>query len=127
MDFAKFFTWDYGCLAKEIDTINLVEFKFYPEVLKQSHYNHQNTESKLVGKPEYSSSLPSSSQFSTSSVQSKDTINTQISRNTLEPPSPFPQPRNSGEITNSNNNTRRPSAVSFSFRKNSITPPSLHR
>ena len=38
MDFAKFFTWDYGCLAKEIDTINLVEFKFYPEVLKQSHY-----------------------------------------------------------------------------------------
>ena len=38
MDFAKFFTWDYGCLAKEIDTINLVEFKFYPEVLKQFHY-----------------------------------------------------------------------------------------
>ena len=84
-----------------------------------------------MGNPEYSSSLPSSSQFSTSSVQSKDTINSQISRTTLAPPSPFPHTKSvspgSLEISNSNNNTRRPSTVSFSFRKNSITPNGLHR
>ena len=48
----------------------------------------QKKEGKLVETVEFSSSLPSSSQYSSSSVQSKDTIHTQVSRNTLEPPSP---------------------------------------
>merc|ERR1719232_1154649 len=88
-------------------------------------------EGKVVENLEYSSSIPSSSQFSSSSVQSKDTINTQISRNTLEPPSPFPHvPRTAKTNTDlivCHNNTRRPSTVSFSFRKNSITPNGLLR
>ena len=125
-------------------------------------------ENPLLEKPEYSSvSAPSSSQFSSSSVQSKDTINTQISRSShLEPPSPFPHHHHhqlrpadtSGDgstikymflfflihkyickyiIISKNiagtetavchNAARRPSTVSFSFRRNSITPNGLLR
>ena len=82
-------------------------------------------------------SLHSSSQFSSSSVQSKDTIHTQVSRATLEPPSPFPpHPRqqkhqarlgDSDTIVCQAQAARRHSTVSFAFRKNSITPNVLLR